>query len=273
MWRNLGDQTKQILFSPDYAANVDRYFAVAEPIQGVLKRLGGQMGEPVRLFQTITSPRDLHVNLLRDVQTHAPAALPAVGDAVAQGLFSQDPAAALKTWDQMGDGTKGILYTPARIAEIGNQLQLRQMQGAVPQAGKSSAGLVGDARSWTRSLLLKMVPGAAYGLYEHSTVGVAKAAAFYMAANAVAGGSKRAMGRLLWNPRAAQMLVEGYQPPRTPWGAAAIGAGAAATLPVPQVTTRPPGYTKGGYLGDLERRTVDRRAVLAQLQRGSERRP
>jgi hypothetical protein len=64
-----------------------------------------------------------NINLLRDVQTHAPGSLPAVGRAMLQGLFDStmdkngllNPTGALNEWSKLGDQTKRILFSPNQI--------------------------------------------------------------------------------------------------------------------------------------------------------------
>jgi hypothetical protein len=255
-WRKLGDATKQILFKPDYIANTDSFLNIAGQIQSLKLP-----GEPVGLFEKLTRPRDLNIDLLRAVQTHAPGSMPVVGDAYIQNLFKQDPARALSDWRDLGDNTKQILYSPQRIDDIGNQLQLRQMQAEVPQAAKPTGGT--QVWSLIKRAWPEIAAGAgAYSMSGLSWVTLAKAAAFDLGLRGVVGLSKRVIARMLWNPRTAQNLIEGYRPSRTPLGAAAVGAAAAGMTRQPQQ-----GYAKGGYLRDLERRAFSRQAALSHLMR------
>lgn len=74
--------------------------------------------EPVRLFDKLTSQRDTAINLMRDVASKAPDAIPAVGRAYLEGLFENATSAegkpgagtAFSNWNKLGDATKKTLF-------------------------------------------------------------------------------------------------------------------------------------------------------------------
>jgi hypothetical protein len=78
--------------------------------------------EPVGLFNKLTSAKDANINLVRDVASKAPEAMPAVGRAVVVGLMDKafaeagqgKPGSVLTEWQKLGPETKRILFKDPR---------------------------------------------------------------------------------------------------------------------------------------------------------------
>lgn len=285
-WRKMGDGTKQILASPDEIARANQFFETAAPIQEVLNRFGR---EPVKLFNRLTSGGDTNIELLRDAYRQAPNAIPVIADAYTNrlmGLAQRDPQAALKAWGQMGESTRGMLYTPQNAARISNQLGVLERTTRGPQAGVAPPST--PTGSWAKSLAAQMglfeVAPMAYSLY----AGNPKAAIAGAAAHAIYLGARnlgpRIVARMLWNPRMARILMENG--PST--AASMLAVAPAIQFGKQQLASFPaqaglpamggdrhqlmgevaPTFAQGGYLRDLERRAVNRNAVLHHLTRG-----
>ncbi len=84
-------------------------------------------GEPVALVNKLTRPGDRSVNLLRSVAEQTPEHLPALAQAVTQGLLDKvtaeagmgKPTTALTEWNKVGPQTKSILFQqPAKIQNL-----------------------------------------------------------------------------------------------------------------------------------------------------------
>jgi hypothetical protein len=82
--------------------------------------------EPVKLFNQLTSQKDLNINLLRDVAAKAPDSMPAVGRAYVEGLMDSafaeagqaKPGTVLTQWQRLGPETKKMLFQPQTIQNL-----------------------------------------------------------------------------------------------------------------------------------------------------------
>lgn len=88
--------------------------------------------EPVKLYRQLTAPGDTAINLLRDVKSKAPSAMPAMARATLQGLLEDAQngkgiKAAVDGWGKLGDETKLELFgDPAKVKAIDDYMALRQ---------------------------------------------------------------------------------------------------------------------------------------------------
>lgn len=88
--------------------------------------------EPVKLYRQLTAPGDASINLLRDVKSKAPDAMPAVARATLQGLLDEAQngkgiKAAVDGWNKLGDETKLELFgDTAKVKSIDDYMRLRQ---------------------------------------------------------------------------------------------------------------------------------------------------
>lgn len=112
--------------------------------------------EPVKLFNQLTQAKDSNINLLRDVASKAPDAMPAIGRAFIEGLMDQAtaeagtarPGSALTKWNSLGDQTKNILFpNPALRSNLDNFFVLTKKlaenpnpSGTAATAGAMAAG-------------------------------------------------------------------------------------------------------------------------------------
>lgn len=102
--------------------------------------------EPVALFRKFAASGDANAELLERVKLHAPRSIPAVGQALLQGLFdtalgrneTYNPARALELWQALGDKTKEILFSPKQIGELDKWFRLADYQGKMPQGTPSA---------------------------------------------------------------------------------------------------------------------------------------
>jgi hypothetical protein len=111
----LGAETKKILF-PDAAkrAALGEYVRKAAELQAAKDALPGADS----LVADATRPKDQNVSVLRAIAKHSPEHMPAMAQAVTQGLIEsataeagmKTPGAALRKFLNMGDETKNILY-------------------------------------------------------------------------------------------------------------------------------------------------------------------
>lgn len=111
--------------------------------------------EPVKLFGQLTQAKDANINLLRDVAAKAPAAIPAVGRSVLDGLIEKayaeveqgKPGATLTEWNKLGPNTKRILFKdPKLIGDLDNFFNASKMVAKNPNPSGSGfiAGLSVD---------------------------------------------------------------------------------------------------------------------------------
>lgn len=167
--------------------------------------------EPVRLFKQLTTPGDTSINLLRDVQSKTPDALPAVGRAYLEGLFESATKAegvpgsqattALSQWNKLGDATKRALYpNPALRNNLDNFFNLAKKVSENPNpSGSATVG----------SSLLTLSEG---GLMLH---------------NPVAGGAMLigwpVLTKMLYSPQTSKILQNGLRLPVKSPAAAIVG--------------------------------------------------
>lgn len=163
--------------------------------------------EPVKLFNQLTTQKDLSINLLRDVQSKAPDSMPAVGRAYLQGLIDKafaeagtdKPGAALTQWQNLGDQTKQILFkSPQTVQNIDNFFTLAKKVSENPNPSGTAyvAQLAVDG-----SLLIK---------------------APHLAAGYIIG--KNALARMLFNSKSAEALTNGLKIPVKSGGVATLMA-------------------------------------------------
>jgi hypothetical protein len=216
--------------------------------------------EPVGIFKTLTTPGDARINLLRDVQTHAPNSLPALGRATLEGLFNTalgpdgkpNPAAALKLWNKMGDSTKSILF-PQQIDRLNDFFQLGKLDAQTPRMApvSSSVHTVGNMAALPAEL----------GLFATGHPAVAGTA---LGVQALYGLGSRALARALWSPKVGKFLTNPRVPAPPPGVTFLPGAAAGPSEPLLRA--------KGGPISEplrqLEERALGRDAALAHLKRG-----
>lgn len=111
--------------------------------------------EPVRLFNQLTASQDRGINLLRDVQSKAPDAMPAVSRASVEGLLenaaSGGAKAAAKQWAKLGDSTKRVLFNPALKANLdeffstAQQVEEAQTGSPLSPRAANAIRMAGDA--------------------------------------------------------------------------------------------------------------------------------
>jgi hypothetical protein len=109
--------------------------------------------EPVRLFRQLTTNGDQNINLLRDVASKTPDALPAVGRAYVQGLLDDafgeagtaKPGTALTNWNKLGDQTKHLLFgNPQIVKNLDNFFTLAKKASENPNpSGTATVGELG----------------------------------------------------------------------------------------------------------------------------------
>lgn len=166
--------------------------------------------EPVQLFNKLTSQKDANINLLRDVSTQAPDAMPAVGRAALEGLMEKalnpegkpGPQTALSLWNKLGDNTKAILLKdPALIKRLDDFFNLAKIEAENPNP--SGTAYVAQAGAHVASL----VPGVGL-LITHPAIGasVLGSQALYVISN-------RALAKLLYNPTGSGLLMKGLKIP------------------------------------------------------------
>lgn len=153
--------------------------------------------EPVQLFNKLTSAKDANINLLRDVSSKSPEAMPAVGRAVVEGLVEKafaeagtaKPGAALTEWNKLGDQTKRLLFQndPRTIQNLDNFFTYAKKAAEEPNPSRSAyvAQLALDG-----SLLWHSPHGGAAYLI-----------------------GKNALARLLTNPTTANAITNGLTLP------------------------------------------------------------
>lgn len=152
--------------------------------------------EPVKLYGQLTQAKDANINLLRDVASKAPDAIPAVGRSVLDGLIdkayaevdSAKPGTALTEWNKLGPSTKAILFKdPKLIGDLDNFFNASKMVAKNPNPSGSGfiAGLTAD--------------------------GTLAVTAPHIAVPYIIGRS--ALGRMLYSPGGAKLLTEGMKIP------------------------------------------------------------
>ncbi|HKD02244.1 MAG TPA: hypothetical protein VKB77_07450, partial [Terriglobales bacterium] len=213
--------------------------------------------EPIGVFQKLTRPGDAGINLLRDVQTHAPDAMPAVGRAYMQGLFDTalgeagkppNTKLAISNWAKLGDATKKILFSADQIKSIDRFLKLSDIEASVPSTASAAP------RNWLGSLAVNVLPetlmmGAGH-LAHYPKLGV-EAGLGYAGLRGIWALGSRGMANLLWNPANARMVTEGIRLPSMPGAIGATTAKGAIE------------YARGGTILD---RQPSRQQVLNSLR-------
>jgi hypothetical protein len=109
--------------------------------------------EPVGAFKQATMGQDLGIQHLRELQAHAPQAMPALGRAVLEHLFVKSRAGsgewlsgatgAAGEWNKLGDATKDLLYGANR-ADLDSFFLLAKKIAENPNpSGSAITGLTG----------------------------------------------------------------------------------------------------------------------------------
>jgi hypothetical protein len=166
--------------------------------------------EPVKLFNQLTAQKDTAINLLRDVQSKAPDAMPALGRAYLEGLLDTALApggidkagTALTQWRKLGDATKKALFTtPTQVKDLDNFFLLAKKLAENPNPS-----------------------GTAYVASVAPTVGLMIKAPHLGIPYVI---SHAALAKLLFSPAGTRALMQGLEIP--------AGKGAAATLAANQI--------------------------------------
>lgn len=225
--------------------------------------------EPVKIFDKLTAGpnygagRDVNINLLRDVQQHAPDSIPALGRAYLQGLFEKsvrgmgeyNPKAALQAWTKLGSETRQILFKPDQISELNNFFQLAELSGRSPRAGVAPKGrLLGFGAADLPMMLGEAALMGAHG----ANPALAKVGYAAAATQMLYKFGSRGLARLMWNPSAARFLTQGWRAPFLPSSPVVGGVTGAAGHGVGL-------YAQGGPVTDLQRRTFDHKTAIAAL--------
>jgi hypothetical protein len=114
--------------------------------------LNGLPTEPVQLFNKLTSKQDVGVNLLRDIESKAPSAMPAVTRAYLDGMMQRafaeagqaKPGTVLNEWQKLGPSTKSILVKdPVLRGNLDNFFVLAKKAAENPNpSGTATTGLL-----------------------------------------------------------------------------------------------------------------------------------
>lgn len=143
----------------------------------ILKKLEGAQGtkSPVSAFRGMTQAGDASVPHLREVLVQTPAAKPAIGRAVLDGLIdspTMGPDAAFKAWQRVGPQTKHMLYTPDHIAALDDFFLLRKKIAENPNPSGSGLTVLKGGELFLRDPGLTIALPALSALL-HSRAGVA----------------------------------------------------------------------------------------------------
>ncbi len=178
--------------------------------------------EPVQLFNQLTYSKDTGVNLLRDVATKAPDAMPAVGRAYLDGLMqkafaeagSAKPGTALSEWNNLGEGTKQTLFPDSGLrSNLDNFFTLAKMAAKNPNP--SGTAYVGQLQ----------VDGAMLITAPHVAIP-------YMI-------SRGLLGRILTSPGGAAALANGLKVPLRFGGPATLTANRILSIAGSDAVPRP----------------------------------
>lgn len=191
--------------------------------------------EPVKLFNQLSAPKDVNINLLRDVASKAPDSMPAVGRAYLDGLMDTafgdagtgKPGTALTKWNNLGDSTKQILFPDPRLrADLDNFFTLAKRAGENPNPSGTAPTL---ALAADGGLLVK-APGLAVP--------------YFIARPFVA--------KMMMSPGGARLLANGLKIPVSTPAASTLFANqimrSAQALGAPNVSASSPGVSAGSPL-------------------------
>lgn len=202
------DQVDQTASSYGLSDSLENGRAITKQKYDTIAVLDKLKTEPVQLFNQITTSKDLGIDLLRDVDKHAPEALPEVGKSYMQGLMDKafgeagtaKPGTALTEWNKLGPETKKLLFKdPGTIKDIGDYFTLAKRVAENPNP--SGTAVVGQL----------MFDGS---LAIHSP---------HLAVPYIVG--KAALGRILLSPGGAKALTTGLTVPlRGAAGSSAVAA-------------------------------------------------
>jgi hypothetical protein len=183
-----------------------------------LRKERGLPTEPVQLFDMLTEGRDIHIDLLNDLQRHVPGSMPALGRAAVEGMVQKalaeagqgKPGTMLTKWNNMGNKTKQILIKDPRIRQNLNDffvLTERAAKNTNPSGTGTTLVSAGQLAGGGAGLgLVFHDPGLAAGTFATTVLAPAL------------------VSRLLLSQRGAKFLSRGLTTPiRNPAAAAVIG--------------------------------------------------